>query len=154
MPELVKSLANKFTGRPMVRSFWQPEAFLTQIIPSDSSTKAAGILADKRNYQAAKEFAGVQHTFLNSSKNLRQQMNDDKYNMNTNRCKLYMDYKTGIRKDLGALLDYESAVYFCCSLYVVTRTNVDNQGNLNLILYITEKLILYYRKCKKYAYSK
>ena len=118
----------------MVRSFKQSEAFLSQIIPREASSKACQIMSDKRNYLASKEFENVQHTFINSSKNLRQLIDDDKYSLNGNRCKLFMEYKNGMRNDLAAQLDYEAVLYFCTSLHVVTRTRVINQGIFILVL--------------------
>lgn len=46
-------MATKFTGRPMIRSFSQSDAFTNHIIPREISHKAVEILSDKRNYSQA-----------------------------------------------------------------------------------------------------
>lgn len=118
----MQSLADKFTGRQMLRSFNQIEAFNTHIIPREMSIKAIDILANDRNYLSSNEMQNTKHTFVNSSKNLRQTMNDDKYSVNANRCKMFMDSKLGLRDNLLKQNVFKEVVFQCCSLHVVTRT--------------------------------
>ena len=128
------SLADKFTGRQMQRSFNQLEAFNNHIIPREMTAKAMDILADDRNYLTSIENQKIKHTFVNSSKNLRQLMNDDKYSVNANRCKIFMDSKQGLRDNIIKQNVFKEIVYQCCSLHVVTRT----------VLMITGKYLIIY----------
>ena len=105
------SLADKFTGRQMQRSFNQLEAFNNHVIPREMSAKAMDILADDRNYLTSIENQKIKHTFVNSSKNLRQLMNDDKYSVNANRCKIFMDSKQGLRDNIIKQNVFKEIVY-------------------------------------------
>lgn len=131
----MKSLAEKFTGREMMRTFNQMEAFTTHIIPREMTLKALEILADNRNILSSTEIQKIRHTFVNSSKNLRQNLNDEKYSVNINRCKIFMDCKQGQRNNLLKQHEYDDVVYQCCSLHLVTRTTIPTSGEL-LILFI------------------
>ena len=126
----MKSLADKFTGREMMRTFNQLEAFTSQVIPREMTTKALEILADARNFLSSTELQKVRHTFVNSSKNLRQSLNDEKYSVNVNRCKIFMDSKHGDRNHLLKQHEYNDVVYQCCSLHLVTRTTISTSGKL------------------------
>jgi len=113
-----------------MRTFNQLEAFTTQVIPREMTTKALEILADDRNFLSPKELQKIRHTFVNSSKNLRQVLNDEKYSVNMNRCKIFMDSKHGQRNHLLKQHEYYDVVYQCCSLHLVTRTTVTTSGAL------------------------
>lgn len=128
IPELINSLGSKFTGREMTRSFNQREAFKSQIIPREVSNKATSILADKRNYMSTKEKDNIQHSLINCSKNLRQNINDDKYNVSINRCQLFMDKRNGTKKYGAGQNDFETTIYQCASLQLVLRTNTSKQS--------------------------
>ena len=92
------------------------------------STKAIDILADDRNYLSSSEVQNTKHTFVNSSKNLRQQMNDDRYSVNANRCKIFMDTMNGLRDNLIKQNLFNEVVYQCCSLHIVTRNLLSTSG--------------------------
>ena len=112
----------------MVRVANQCEAFANYIIPREMSEKALAILADERNYLSSKETDRVQRTFVNSGKNLRQTLNDDKYNITSNRCKLFMDYTSGLRNHQLLQHELETIVFYCCTLRIVTRTRIVPSG--------------------------
>jgi len=113
----------------MVRAVDQREAFTNCIIPRELSEKAIAILSDERNYLSSKEVDSVQRTFVNSSKNLRQIMSVDKYNITSNRCSLFMDYSSGLRNIQLLQHELDIIIYHCCTLHIVSRTRRTLPGN-------------------------
>ena len=130
MPEVVKSMGLKFTGRKMIRTVDQNEAFESNVIPRELSEKSTAILADDRNFLSSKEVDRIQRTFVNSSKNLRQHEDNDKYIVTVNRCQLFMDYSLGLRNHMLPQQTIENIFYCCCTLHLVTRTRKISSGKL------------------------
>jgi len=95
--------------------------------------KAVQILSDNRNYFKAKEIGNVQRTLINCSKNFRQLINDDKYVVNINRCLIYMEHRDGSRNHIVQQHDFNTVIYQCSSLQLVTRTNITKRGNKKII---------------------
>lgn len=94
--------------------------------------KAAKIASSKFNYCLCKEVGSRRLSFVNSSKNLYQDMKIEQFKVLPGRCQSFIDSLEGNMESFDNL---EEAKYCCCTMYVVTRTrkspDTANSNGLN-----------------------